>query len=285
MNVPFTQWWSTARIGQDYVFFHQEARRMRFPTITACILLMIALPAAAQTGPTSGSDRLFLNFAEEATVVETQWWEGQINITDHDPADARTASLVFALNPVDRVEFGGKVGFGSTDTPAGVPDGSGATDLTLWGKYHLGTTGDDTEFAAGTIVTVPTGDDTAGLGYDSFGVGAFWSFRQVLPKAILSGNAGVRFNDDGRIFGVELEGKTSGFAGLGVITPLSDRLSAIGEARYEAKRFEGGDSDFSILAGINWRPENRGMVRVAIAFGLADGSPDAQLLAGYAVSF
>ena len=85
---------------------------MRIPTVTI-ILLLAALPAAAQTGNTSGSDRLFLSFAEEATIIDGQWWEGQVNIADHDPVDFRTANLVFALQPVDRVEFGGKVGFGS----------------------------------------------------------------------------------------------------------------------------------------------------------------------------
>jgi hypothetical protein len=38
-----------------------------------------------------------------------------------------------ALQPFQNLEMGGRIGFGSTDAPGDLPEGSGATDLDLWG--------------------------------------------------------------------------------------------------------------------------------------------------------
>lgn len=267
--------------------------------------LVSAVPASAQTEDppptprrrapataTSGADRLFLSFAEEAAVIDTQWWEGQFEYLDGDGLDATIGRIVIAMQPFSRVEVGGRVGFGSTDTPPSLPDGSGATDLDVWGKWHLGTANRDTDFALGALVTVPTGDDTAGLGNDSFDLEAFGSVRYRLDAVILSGVAGVRVNGDGQRFGgkdspqgFETQGKTSTLIGAGALYPLSDTLTLAGELRMETERFENADSDLRFLAGANWRPFNRGILRGAVALGVTDGAPDAQLLAGYAYVF
>jgi hypothetical protein len=73
--------------------------------------------------------------------------------------------------------------------------------------------------------------------------------------------------------------------GMGVLVPLTDRLTAVGEGKIESSRFDGGDSDFRLLGGLNWRLKDRGVARVALALGLTDGAPDAQFLAGYALTF
>lgn len=270
-------------------------RKMRCSTRLALVPVIFLLPlvAAAQTtgdAPvTSGSDRLFLAFAEDATVVGGQWWEGQLEYADWDVVDAMILRGVAAFQPWERWELGARIGFGDTDASGPRSDGSGATDLDVWGKYHLGQTGDATEFALGGLATVPTGDDAAGLGYDSFAVEGFGSLRHRFPEWILSVQAGVRFNGDGQIFAgegqVDLDGKTSPVVGLGAIYPVSDQVSLVAEARFEGERFDGGDSDVRALGGVNWRGFNRGMIRGAVSVGLADGAPDVQLLAGYAVSF
>lgn len=259
--------------------------------ISLCLFLMIAAPAAAQGDAGSSSadagpaDRLFLGFAEDPALAEDQWWEGQAEVIDYNSLDSIAVRLIFALQPYDRFEFGGRIGFGSTDTPAFIPDGSGSTDLDLWGKYHLGSKGDDTQFAVGALATVPTGDDTAGLGYDSFSAALFGSMRHRLPEAIVTGHVGARYNQDGRFLGVDLEAKNSFLAGVGVIFPLTDEISGIAEGKYESRRFTGGDPDFRILGGINWHLDRRGVVRAAVALGLTDGAPDTQILAGYALQF
>jgi hypothetical protein len=192
---------------------------------------------------------------------------------------------VVALQPWQQVEVGGRVGFGSTDLPPGLDDGSGATDLDLWGKYYLGG-GTDTEFAVGGVVTVPTGDESEGLGADAFSISGFGALRYRMAIGILTANAGVRMNGDGQVFGsAELDGQVSGQLGVGWLWPWTDAVTFVGELDYESERFDGAEDDTRALAGINWGVGNRGQLRGAVAFGLSDGSPDSQIIAGYAYSF
>jgi hypothetical protein len=261
--------------------------------------LFLALPALAQTGTsqsqtraTSGQDRLFLVFAEEAATVPHQWWEAQAEFRDGDPVDANVLRGVVALMPFQNLEVGGRMGFGSTDAPDPLPEGSGATDLDLWAKYHFGAVNAQTEFAAGALLTVPTGDDTAGLGDDSFDVEAFGSMRFRTDSIIFSGVAGIRFNGDGQVyggedapFGFETDGNTSVILAGGGIYPVSDVLSLTGEVYFESERVDGADSDTRLAVGANWRPWNRGMLRGALGVGLSDGAPDAQVLVSYAYTW
>jgi hypothetical protein len=246
-----------------------------------------AAPASAPAARTAvRMDRLFLNFVEDATIVNRQWWEGQAEYSDSDLIDTILLRGVAAFQPMANLELGGRVGFGTTDTPSGFPEGTGATDLDLWGKYYFGTPGSSTEFAAGAIVTVPTGDDTAGLGFDSFGVGAFGSLRYNAKRMILTGKIGLRMNGDGSILGSgDIDGDTSASVGAGVIWPWNQKVGLVGEINYEDGRFEGADSDSRALAGIQCGLGQDGLLRGAVSFGLSDGAPDFQVLAGYATMF
>jgi hypothetical protein len=193
---------------------------------------------------------------------------------------------VVAFQPWVDFEIGGSVGFGDTDASGPVSDGSGATDLDVWGKYHLGNT-ERTEFGVGGIVTVPTGDETAGLGSDAFGVSAFASLRHRLQKLIITGFGGVQLNGDGRRGRAQSDrdGETAPMVGAGVILPVSDRLAAVGEVAFRGGRLEHDDDDSRALAGINWRVGGRGIVRAAIAAGLSDDAPDVAATIGYAAQF
>lgn len=262
--------------------------------------------AMAQTGATKtpaqggvNADRLFLGFAEDATIIKKQWWEAQFEYANGSgdyPWDKTIVRGVLALNPVRDLEVGGRVGFGSTSASRiATPDGSGATDLEAYGKYHFGR-GQTTDFAAGAIVTVPTGDDSVGLGVDAFSFKAFGSMRHHLPNAIVTANAGFRINGDGQMGWdnsenkIELTGKSSASVGLGLLIPVSNELTLVSEAAIETERFEDrddfkADADVRLLGGLNWRPINRGTFRAALAVGLADGAPDFQVLLGYAWLF
>jgi hypothetical protein len=109
--------------------------------------------------------------------------------------------------------------------------------------------------------------------------------RQNLDRVVISAHAGVRQNGNGRRFGVDLDGKTSFLMGAGLLYPVSDRVSLVAETTLESKRYEGGDEDFRVLGGLNFRPGNRGLLRAALALGATDGAPDAQLILGYAYTF
>jgi len=269
-------------------------RNSRLPVFLLLLAFFVWLPVAAQTDPpqadsnttprAGATDRLFLSFAEEATLVDRQWWEGQLELQDGNGFDATILNVVAAFQPWAQVEFGGRVGFGDTSRPGLLADGSGATDLDLWAKYHFGS-GEKTEFAAGGVATVPTGDDAVGLGLDAFSFGAFGSLRHRGERFTFHGNIGLSGNGDGSVFGLNLNGETSFTAGAGVLIPTNGRLTFVGEARFESERFSGFDSDTRLLGGINLGAGKGGVFRAALALGLTDGAPDGQLIAGYAATF
>jgi len=262
--------------------------------LSLCLILLAAVaitPLAAQSSRTPTTDRLFLGFARDATLANQQWWEGQLEITSYDALDTVVANLVFALRPIDRVEFGGKVGFGDSDlpTPFNNLEGTGATDLELWGKYALGSLEDGSDLAVGVTLTVPTGDDSAGLGRDSFDIGAFFSSRKAMNGFDLVGHVGANFHGDGRILGVDLDGKVSAELGVGFIFPMSETISLVAEGQLETEQYKNagdiGDTDTRLLGGVDWKLGANGMFRGALALGITDGAPDTQLILGYAARF
>ena len=70
--------------------------------------LALAQTAPGVARPTSSNDRLFLSFAEDATVVDRQWWEGQVEAADDDDADASIIRAVVAFQPWVDMEVGGR---------------------------------------------------------------------------------------------------------------------------------------------------------------------------------
>jgi len=274
---------------------------VRGTAMLLCVLITVGLPAAmaqepdpAQAPPTSqpkssfAKDRLFLRWFEyDGEIVDGQWWEGELVYTNYDNYDAMTVEVLAAVQPFRKLELGGRVGFGSTSTDRGLPDGSGATDLDLWAKWRLGSASPDTDISVGGKMTVPTGDDRAGLGTDAFAFTLFGALRQELQNSVFTAYAGIQWNDDGRIFADDnyLEGKTAGVMGGGVILPLTNSISFVGLANLTTERFEDIDSDFNIEGGINWHVSSRGVFRTSLRVGVTDGGPDSALLAGYAHTF
>lgn len=268
----------------------------RLPRLATALAIaaMLSLPALAQApaprakssaGPSS--DRLFLAFAEDPTLADRQWWEFRAEWADGSsdlPIDYLIGRINVAIQPIQQLEIGGTVGFGSTDTPPSIPDGSGATDLDVWGKWNFGGSG-STTFAAGAVVTIPTGDDTAGLGTDAFAVKGFGSIRHEFDEVIFVGHVGLRKTQDGSILGVPIDGKTSASASGAVLFPVAPSVTLVGEALVETNRFEGFDDVIQVLGGVDWKPAGAGVIRGALALGLSDGAPDVQLFAGYAFIF
>lgn len=246
-----------------------------------------AASPAAETAPEI-SQRLFLSFFEQATLVHSQWWEGQLEYDDGSkdiPVDIFLARGVVAFHPIKTLEVGGRVGFGSTDAPPGQNDGSGATDLDVYGKWVFPNASQNTSFAAGLVATVPTGDDAVGLGFNSFSTEAFGSVAHSFGDVVVGGNLGVRLNGDGEFQGVDLNGKTSFKFEASAIFPLANRVSLVAEAAFETDRFDEVSSSTEALAGINWRAFSRGIFRAAVAAGLSDGSPDFRVITSYAFAF
>jgi hypothetical protein len=274
--------------------------RHRGPAVFAALALVACANAFAQTTtttptsqptpvPPSGmSDRLFLAFAQDAVIVPSQWWEGQAEYDDGAqdiPVDVLLARAVVAFQPFRNIEVGGRVGFGTTDADPSLPDGSGATDLDAYAKYFFGGAADRADFTAGALVTVPTGDDNVGLGYNAFALGGFGAARYRLDSAVIGGNVGVRFNGDGDLLGFAIDGKTSFQLGVSALVPMGNAFSFVGEAQIETERFDGFDSTADLLVGANWKAFGRGMLRGAFGVGLTDSSPNFRAIVGYAYSF
>jgi hypothetical protein len=269
------------------------------------VLLAAAIAAAAPAAfgadpvPTAGNppkaaapaefaDRLFLGFAQEASLVPSQWWEGQLEYADGSddlPVDVFLARGVVAFRPIKQLELGGRVGFGTTNAGRGLSEGTGATDLDIYGKWVFQNVADKLDFSAGVMLTVPTGDDTAGLGFNSFSGQMFGGVRYRFDEFELGGHVGVRYNGDGDFQGFTLDGKGSYEFEFSALFPLANNVSLIGEAQMETDRFEQIDASTQLLFGVNWRAFDRGVFRGAVAGGLTNGAPDFRVILGYAYSF
>ena len=244
--------------------------------------------ASRHASPSGIADRLFLSFAQDAAIVPSQWWEGQLEFSDGStniPVDSTIARGVVAFQPFRNIEIGGRVGFGSTSASGNRPDGTGATDLDIYAKYFFGNVLDHCDFTAGLLLTVPTGDDTSGLGFNSFAEQIFGGVRYRTERAVIGGHIGLRLNGDGDFQGVSLSGKTSVELAGNVTVPMKHKLSFVGEAKLETERFDNTDSIAEVLGGINWHAFGRGMLRSAIGFGLTDSTPDFTFIASYAYTF
>jgi len=251
-------------------------------------------PAPAPDAPAAGSaatgfsDRLFLAFFQEAALVPSQWWEGQIEYIDGSddiPVNVLLLRGVVAFHPVKSLEVGGRVGFGTTHAEGTLPDGTGATDLDIYGKWVFADAVENTDFSVGASFIVPTGDDTAGLGFNSFAAQAFGGVRYRMQNIVLGGHVGVRANGDGQFQGSDLPGTVSFELGASALFLLASEVSIVGEVQFESERFENVDSATQLLVGVNWMAFKRGMFRGAIAGGLTDGAPKFRALVGYAYTF
>jgi len=66
---------------------------------------------------------------------------------------------------------------------------------------------------------------------------------------------------------------------------MSDHAGFVFEADYDGARFDELESRGRVSAGVNWSPLPHGTLRAALTAGLADASPDAQLIVGFALTY
>ena len=233
-----------------------------------------------------GSDRLFRSFVEDTAITEHYRFETQFQRQEGDSIDRGLMNLIGSAQfaSIPNVEFGARVSIvGANSISGSGGDGIGDTDLSA--KYVLGATSDNRhELAFGLMATLPTGSDTDGTGYDSTASKLFVAGRREVPWGVLTGNLGLSFNGDGKIFGLGLSGQTAFGVNVGVIAPVSYRLALIGELGYRGERFERFDDETVVLGGVNVLLKE-GSIRGALGFGLSDGSPDVEITVGYAIPF
>jgi len=264
-----------------------------------------AWSAEAEAAPATSAasaeftDRLFLAFAQDAALVKSQWWEGQLQYSDASkgtPVDSFVLRGVVAFRPIKTLEVGGSFGVGDTSSSTNPNDGFGALDLQAYGKWVFPNVSENTDLAAGLLLTIPTGDDAVGLGFNSFASQAFGSVRYKLNRSVvLGGHIGFCLNGDGQFQTFDLDGKFSYEMGFSAVFPLANEVSIVTEAQVQTARFDnnnpgpnnliGAETATSVLGGFDWRAFGRGMFRGAVSFGLTEGAPDFSALLSYAYTF
>jgi hypothetical protein len=233
-----------------------------------------------------GSDRLFHSLVEDTAVAERFRIETQFVREEGETFDRGLMNVIgsASFKRIPNVEFGAKLGLVGVNTVGG-SEGDGVGDADLWAKYLMGATKDSRhELAFGAVVSLPTGSDSSGTGFDSTMSKLFVAARREFEFGVMTGNLTLAMNGDGRFFGTPLSGETALGANFGVIVPWTFRLAFIGEVGYETERFKGWDDEASLLGGVNVLLKE-GSFRGALAFGLSDGSPDVEVIVGYAFPF
>ena len=259
------------------------------PGVVGDLQVPIAFESLASPEPRrfAGADRLYLAFVEDVPHLEWLRFEANLGVAFFDAADAMGSEFLAAWAPrsLSRVELGARAGVVRVDFDSG-DEATGPTDLEAWARYHFGTRGArGIQLSAGALLTLPTGDEDTGSSFDALRSAWFVAGRLGVGQVTISAHAGLRFNEDAEIGSTRLDGVVAPFVGGAVLWPLREDLVLVSELRFEAKRFEGAEADARLLVGATWKRFEPGMFRFALATGLSDGAPDAQLLAGYAFVF
>lgn len=253
--------------------------------------ITISVPVApAPRGAERGSDnadRLFLAFAEDPGLIPNRHLEVQVDHEDFDFAESTVLRgvVAFQFESLPRVEVGGRLGYGDRHQD-GAADGSGPTDLDLWGKFQLYRSTDSrTDVAVGSVVTLPTGDSDEGLGEDAFQSKFFVGVSRAWKSTLFVAHGGMATAEHGESFGTRVDGKVAPAAGLGLLVPLTSALTAVFEASYEGERFDGARADSRLLGGANWRLGENGKLRLAVAVGIGETSDLVEMVAGYVFAY
>ena len=256
--------------------------------VLALVLISLPFPVMAQTGAAAGpgtgagaagrdARRLFQRFAEDAAVVPGGWTEGQFVYSDLDDGDSNQfLGGLFAFKVGDQVEAGLRLGYARQDASPR-PNGSGLSDIDLYGKYRLhGSAG---RCALGGLVKAPTGDEAEGLGTGATDVEGFVGCRADLQAVTVVGNAGVRYN--GNPDPPLPDSEASVLLGGGLILPTGQRSSFVIEVTYETQRLDGAGADSRLTLGYQGVARGPGFgVRGAVAMPLTAGAPDWQIIFG-----
>ena len=259
------------------------------PVILFLVVVPVLLgpPALAQSsprpgagGPDRGSSRLFQRFVEDAGIVPGGWIEARYSYENLPEGRQHTLGPVVAFRLGDDVEAGLRFGFLDVSGREG-PDGSGLSDIDLYGKYRL--EGRSPQFALGALLKVATAEEEEGLGTGANDVELFGAYRAELAAVTLVANAGVRFNGD--TDPPLAPTKDSLLLGGGILLPAAPAATFSIEASYETRRLQGDHADGRLTIGIQTLgPTDRGGFRAALGIPLTDGAPDLQLIvAGYLV--
>ena len=245
------------------------------------VVAMGCFTGTARSQDVTGNHRLMENFIADGALLRQGWLEAGASYSRWDGGHDLAMGTRIAFSALEKLEMGGRVSYldrtrSANDVLYGERldsdiEENGLGDLDLYGKYRFGAA--PREWSAGLLVKIPSGDDRERLGSGRTDYAAFLATRRTHGRFAWIGNASIRLNGDARTPGGGA-GQTSGSLGGGVIYRISYSWSLLGEARYETRRYDGGDVDFRIAPSLDFRPTENLALRLGFGFGLADGSPD-----------
>jgi hypothetical protein len=227
--------------------------------------------SAAYTGTDDLSDvRPFLAWMTDATWSEGIDIEPVTEFSNLDNASGYFIGAQGAFWVLEGLEVGGRLGYTGFE-PDGMDSRSGLSDLGVYGRYRLDLGSDSPDVAIGVLATLPVGDED--IGQSNFDFLAFGAFRYEANEGItLLGHAGLDSREIGnnRDLGIELGG--------GAILPMTEELAVIVELALTTA------VDFAaVVAGVDYELPPGGHLRAAVALGIDDAAPDAQLRLGFSV--
>ncbi len=263
----------------------------RMVIVVALVSLMASGSVLAQNN--LDNVHLFQNFMRDATITSTPYGEGGLSYSNYNYFNnfSLGGQGGYPVMP-EMLEVNASLNFVSFSPDQG--DGqSGLSDLLVSGRYKL--VSDNFHIAAGGFITLPIGKEEVGASKLNFG--AFGALRYPLENGmVITGTLGLDFYETKTyegggykiVNGVPIvdvpkektEYKNTLVLGGGVIYPVNEQLSAIGELNLHT------EGNYTLLsAGADYVLNANGRVRGALGIGLDDGAPDLQILASYLIFF
>ena len=260
-----------------------EPRHSR-AAILSLVLLSTAGPVAAQpvegaasAPPDRDARRLLQRFVEDAAIVPGGWTEGQITYANLPDDQSRwSIGTILAFKVTDQIEAGLRLAYLSVDAGE-EPDGSGLSDIDLYGKYRFH--GGAGRCALGGLIKAPTADEEEGLGTGKADVEGFFACRADLQAVTLAANVGARYNGDPDP--PLPAANASLLAGGALLLPTGANTTFLIEATYETERLDGSGTDARLTLGYQGVAERPGFgFRGGVSLPLSDRAPDYEVLFG-----
>ncbi len=235
----------------------------RYFSLAVCLLLLACSSASGQSRM-NRDVRAFTNFYQDGTLVGSLYGEALFQFGDFDFANLTTLGARVGFPIGASFELGTELFFLNLDPEFG-DNLSGVSDLGVYGRYRLNTTGPS--ITVGGSITLPVGEEN--LGQERVNLGTFGAIRHAAsPDLTLLGTLGIEFLEFDDDYEASLR------LGGGLVYQTNGALHVLGELTILS------ESDFVLLSGgIDYPLPNGGSrLRAALGVGLDDGAPDLQLI-------